>query len=54
MFMMNMVVLTTFSKVIPAASRTAFIFSITCWVSASMVAVTNAPVFGLMAICPEV
>ncbi len=49
-----MEVFTTFSKVISAASKTAFIFSITCLVSAVIFSKTNSPVVGLMAICPEV
>jgi hypothetical protein len=53
MSMMKMVVLTMFSKVIPAASSTAFMFCITCSVSASIVSKTKAPVAGLIAICPE-
>ena len=51
---MKILAFTTSAKVIFAASRTAFIFSITCVVSISIVSKTNSIVAGFNAICPEV
>jgi hypothetical protein len=47
-----MVVLTTCSKLIFASAKTAAIFFITWWVSASKLDCSNSPVSGTNATCP--
>src|SRR5690606_387768 len=54
MSLKKILLFTTFSKVIEAASRTAFKFSITNFASSSTPVVINSLVAGLMAICPDI
>ena len=50
---MKTTTLTTFSKLLPASSKTAFTFSKDCLVAA-FISVTTSPVAGLTGICPDV